>query len=232
MFDRNTKHLDTDIIKEMKNEESPSTEFIVPLIDIVDGIMYVTDGSKCVVLTFPGKDTSMMAEDDQEEFAGDTSKVIAGITSESFQIQYIPEKINSEANLNFCRNRLDEMEKKSYNANISSDEKESLKTRIHLLQNGVLPKVQGQAISAKSKQGNTYIWLKFHVRSEVEIKNDVLGMIKRINNITGRQCEWIQSKEVILNLLENWITCSMPLNHRNYDPKFLIPDFMAKKGGR
>ena len=229
MFDRNIEHLDTDIIEELQNTSSPSTEIIMPFQRIENGIVYVNDNSKIVVLTFPGKDTSIMEDEAKEEYADDTSKVLAGITGEEFAIQWIPEKINSEANLNLCRRRLDEMQKVYYNAKTSSELKKPLFKRIQMLQDHVLPKIQNQATSSKSIQGNTYLWIKYRVRSEIEIKNDITALLKRIDNVTGRQSEWIQSKELVLNLLENWISNSVPLTYRKYETGVIMPDYMAKR---
>lgn len=226
MFDYSTKDLNKKIVDEMKNLETPSTETKFPLVQIKDGIIYVDDNTKEVVLSFPGKDTSIMEDDAKEEYAEETSHILSGVTGETFAILWIPEKINSEANLNLCRRRLDEMQKKYYNTKTSSALKRPLQKRIQMLQDHVLPKIQNQAVSNKSIQGNTYLWIKYVTRTEQEIKNDIHALTKRIDNVTGRQSEWIKSKETILNLIENWVSNTNPIQNRKYGPTIIAPDYM------
>lgn len=231
MFDFSLNNIEKKVSNEMASA-SPSTECEYPLVKIEDGIIYLKDGYKEIVLTLPGKDISIMEDEAQEEYAEDTAIFLSGITGEEFAIQWIPEKIDSEKNLNLCLTRLDDLQQKYYNMNASCHLKKPLSKRIELLQDHVLPKVQNQAVSNKCVSGNTYLWIKFLLRREQEINNDVRALIKRIDNVTGRNTEWVKSRETILNLIENWTSNSTPLRTRRYNSVIVAPDYMKQNKGK
>lgn len=232
MFDYSTKNIGKKMMDETITDNGYSTESIFPLVSVENGFVYVRDGSKEVVLTFPGKDTSVMNEDQQERYAEDISRVLSGITGDVFSFSWIPEKISSEANLNLARQRLEELKKQYYNEKMSPEKKASVQAVIRLLQEHVIPEIQLLALSSSSVQGNLYLWIKYNNRTENEITNDIIDLTKKIEGVTGRNCEWIKSTEVILNLIENWCSNSQPLDVRKYDPTLIMPDYMKNKNRR
>lgn len=226
MFDIEPKDQKTkfEFMQDLYNPDTSSTEDILPISYIKNGIVYLKDDSKIVYLTFPGKNISLLSEKDKENYAQETAKIFSGLTVETSAIFYIPEKTDSNANLNKCRRRVQELENKLYSFTGSDELKRSYEKQLVVLKNYILADIEKETVSSPTIQGKTYIGLKFTYSKEREIFNVLFNVKKRILEATGKEAIWLENVEDILDFIDNWFNCQVS-KIRDYTPKIVMPSF-------
>ena len=230
MFDIDPKKQETKFrfFQDLFNPDTSSCEDILPISHISNGIVYLKDDSKLVYLTLPGKNLSLLSDTDKENYAMGIAKIFSGLTVETSGIFYIPEKTDSNENLNRCRNRIKELDASLYDFRGSENQKKSLYKQLEILKH-IHDDLEKQSVGNSkgvgiTVQGKTYLAMKFLYAREREIFNTLFTVKKRIIDTTGKEATWLENTEDILNLIDSWINCHVP-RPRTYTPKIIMPAF-------
>ena len=165
-----------------------------------------------------------MTEEEWEEYASKVSLIFSGATANAIGIFWLPERTRSRANLEFCLNRNKDLKNIIYGTNTDIKNKKPYECQLKVMEEYILPDIQGQALSASTVQGKTYIALKFDYATDAEIDNSLRNTLKRINDQIGRPAHFLESKVEVLDFIDLWRTSYAPLK-RMYGPQVVLPKF-------
>ena len=221
MFDfdpQNPKHRRQAFGAARGRARAASCQKLMPFWDIQGPFLRCSDGGTCVYLTYPGRNLSLMTDEQKQDYALATGRVLSAITAETSAIWLLPEQVSAESNLALCDQAIERFSHRAFRDEGTDGDRKCLE----LLERHVRQDFARDAVASNNVAWKAYLGMKFYRASDEDVLISSKNIIRLIAEHVKKDSRMLESRHEILDFIDLYFKGWVPVE-RFLGPKVVLP---------